>query len=250
MKQLLIILGLLLLQSQASQATVYAVIIGVSKFDDPTANVQFTDDDARHFYDYLLHTSKGIDPANLTLLIDRQATKANIIAALNTQFRKATTADRVIFFFAGHGSQGLFCPYDAFVSGNNLYHFEVKKAFKNSAAKVKLCFANACHSGSIKEKLVFQSNALSKTQQSSLSKNNGNLIVFMSSRPTETSYDGVFTTVLLRGLNGQADLNSDKQINITELYTYVRQSVRLQTKNLQTPIVFGNFDRNLVMVSL
>jgi uncharacterized caspase-like protein len=72
----------------------------------------------------------------------------------------------------------------------------------------------------------------------------------MSSRPTETSYDGVFTTVLLRGLNGQADLNSDKQINITELYTYVRQSVRLQTKNLQTPIVFGNFDRNLVMVSL
>jgi uncharacterized caspase-like protein len=244
------------LLSLVTQAKTYCVIVGVSVYDNPINNLRYADDDARAFYNYMT-SNGGATAADITLLIDADATKANIKDAIETQFNKATETDKVVFFFSGHGNVGKFVCYDAPNGGNYLYHTEVKTAFKNCKATVKFCFADACMSGSIKsveekkpskEKLEKGYNGLKGGQD--------NIVVFMSSRPTETSQEnaavqqGWFAYYLISGLKGSGDINNDKNITILEIYSYVRSKVKGSTSDKQTPIIFGNFNKNQTIVSL
>ena len=53
---------------------------------------------------------------------------------------------------------------------------------------------------------------------------------------------GVFSHYLMRGLKGEANLNHDKIIDITELYNYVQGKVKKYTNGLQSPNISGNYD--------
>lgn len=56
---------------------------------------------------------------------------------------------------------------------------------------------------------------------------------------------GVFTWALLNGLRGSADSNSDKIISTDELFNFVRQTVRAETKEKQNPRLFSNLNSSL-----
>jgi uncharacterized caspase-like protein len=64
---------------------------------------------------------------------------------------------------------------------------------------------------------------------------------------------GVFSYYLIAGLKGAADKNSDNTITISELYYYVRDNtyafVKGRSKERQTPILFGSFDREMIIAS-
>ena len=70
----------------------------------------------------------------------------------------------------------------------------------------------------------------------------------MSSKGEETSLEssglrqGVFSHFLIRGLKGEADLNSDKVISVQELYDYIYNNVRAYTGNRQSPVIKGTYD--------
>lgn len=251
-----------------AQGNVYAVVVAIAEYKQTNLNLPATTlNDADSMYSYLTSVNGANAPAeNIKLLKNSDATKANIKAALNEYFARATEKDKVIFFFSGHGAEGAFSTYDLLVKGeingkldleNALTHEEVKEAFKNSKASMKLCFADACHSGSIiknenstARKEVFTS-SLKK-----LSMDQKSLVIMMSSRASESSAvspelkASYFAFNLIEGLKGKGDLNKDKKITIKELYSYVRTRVRAFTKAAQTPVVFGKFNVDDVIVDL
>lgn len=61
---------------------------------------------------------------------------------------------------------------------------------------------------------------------------------------------GVFTWALLEGLRGGADANSDKVITSAELFNFVRQKVRAETKEKQNPRLFSNLRNELEITIL
>lgn len=231
-----------------SHAKIYAVIVGVSKYENPSANLHFADDDALTYYNYLKLHEPG---ASLIMLTDEDATKATIKKYLNSYFSQASASDQVIFFFSGHGAPGKFMCYDSPLRGNYLTHNEVKAAFKASKAKIKICIADACFSGSMK---------VSKEQYKKQKDNSGlkatsnlEIIVFMSSQPWQTSQEkgnlgqGVFTYYIIEALEGKADADRSNSISAKELYSYVRLKVMQSTGNEQTPIMFGKFKPGVII---
>jgi uncharacterized caspase-like protein len=61
---------------------------------------------------------------------------------------------------------------------------------------------------------------------------------------------GVFTWALLEGLKGSADSNSDRIIVVNELFEFVKNKVRLETKSKQNPQALAGANSSLELVTL
>ena len=56
----------------------------------------------------------------------------------------------------------------------------------------------------------------------------------------------MFSYFLMKGMEGDADINSDNKITARELHAYVEQNVVQQSSGSQTPELQGDKDRVLV----
>ena len=237
--------------ADVAQATTYAVVSGVSKYAHKP--LRYPDDDAALFYNWLVGKGgAGIKPENITFLINEKATSTAILEAMKVQFAKAQKDDTVIFFFSGHGDKGIFLSYGSDTNGEYLQHAEVKAAFKACVAKTKLCFADACFSGTLTSKMP--KNIEVKFAESNLKDFDSNIVVMMSSRSDEVSLEnaalkqGAFVYYLVKGLKGEADVDKNKGITISELFAYVSKNVIAFTTGKQHPILTGKFDRKMLLV--
>ena len=239
-----------LLSLNASQPKIYAVLVGVADYKHINA-LRYTDDDAFHLYAFLKSPEGGALPDNqIEVLIDEAATQAKIIQAMRRQFLKAGPNDLILFYFSGHGAPGSFAPVDFDGYTNLLSHQSIRDIFDQSKAKHKVIIADACHSGSLNKGVKSGYGAMD-TYYSTLSNTSGGLALMMSSKAEETSLEvgglrqSVFTYYLLEGLKGKADVNYNKVVTISELYTFVQQNVRNYTANKQSPVLNGSYDRNM-----
>jgi hypothetical protein len=72
--------------------------------------LQYADQDALSFYDYLLNQI-GVPKDNIFLLTNQQATLVNVWCTLGTELkRKASPRDTVLIYFAGHSTPRLIPP--------------------------------------------------------------------------------------------------------------------------------------------
>lgn len=231
-----LILGCLV--SFTLHAETYVVCVGIGNYaDSKIQNLAKTEGDAKAMAEFY---KKGTQ--NVIAITGKYATKAQIIKSLNSQFARAKAEDKIVFYFSGHGYQGGFCPYDYVDIGGGLSYIEVLRIMNASKAKTKIIFADACHSGAIR-------NNSQSTQPKA-----DNVLMFLSSRGNEQSAEspfmanGIFTKYLLQGLSGKADANKDRRINARELFNYVSSGVKSKTKNQQHPVMWGKFDNNLTIV--
>ena len=82
---------------------IWAAVIGISQYKT-VSSLQFADQDALGFYDYLLNQI-GVPKDNIFLLTNQQATLVNVRRTLGTELkRKASPRDTVLIYFAGHGA--------------------------------------------------------------------------------------------------------------------------------------------------
>lgn len=81
----------------------WAVIIGISDYYGTGSDLQYCDDDA---YDvqWVLINKYGFPSANIKMLIDGQATYANIISAIDWLLANETSASTAVFYYSGHGT--------------------------------------------------------------------------------------------------------------------------------------------------
>ncbi len=216
MKRIILSLTLLLAIAIGVNAQkTYALLVGVSTYQNSQMNLGNTTKDAKDLKKVL-----DLQRMKTTLITSRYANVANVRQKLNTIVNGATENDRIIFYFSGHGGPGIFCCYD-----DNFEYNELVNILSRAKAKEVYCFVDACHSGSA---------------QNSANANYGwaqgrNMIFCMACRPEEYSWEnnfighGYFTKAMIKGLRGKADTNADKTITMGELYKYIYADVTHRT---------------------
>lgn len=229
---------------------IWSVIIGIGRYTS-LPPLKYTDDDAYHLYAFLKSPEGGAVPDNqIQILIDESATRENILKTLKNTFSKADENDVVLLYFSGHGINGYYLPVDSDGYKNRISYDEIKKILEGSAAKHKLCIADACYSGS----LLAQRSAFGESLDlfyATFEKTKGGTAFLLSSKQEELSLEssgirqGIFSHYLIKGLKGASDKNKDMVITIRELYDYVYYNVKEYSGNAQTPVIAGNFDNNM-----
>jgi uncharacterized caspase-like protein len=214
----------------------YAVLVGVSKYKDPKIEMPYADKDAQDVY-ALLRAQPQAQESRLKLLTDANATRDNIVKAMESLFSQAGSQDMVVFYFSGHGGKGGFAAHDGPLAFGDL-----GAAFRGAKAGRKVIFADASHSGSLIE--------AGRRPTAKLGKN---LMLFVSSKSDQASAkvpewkNGRFTEYLVGALKGHADANRDRVVTARELFDYVHPKVKESSGGSQVPQMWGSFDLNMVV---
>ncbi len=227
---------------------IWAVVVGVARYVHMPV-LKYTDDDAYQIYAFLKSPEGGALPDNqIKVLIDEDATRLNVLKAMREVFLRADENDVVLFYFSGHGLQGAFLPVDFDGFHNKLKHEDIKEIFASTNAKHKVCFADACHSGSLSAQKSTELDGLMSKYYKAFQTSSGGTALLVSSKSDEYSLEdmglrqGVFSHFLIRGLKGEADKNKDQIISIQELFDFIFLKVRNYTANAQTPSITGRYD--------
>jgi uncharacterized caspase-like protein len=207
----------------------------------------------------------GIPEERIELLTNRNATRAEIIRALNDKLRRAFEDDMVMIFIASHGipdevsGELYFLGYDADaknIAGTAISQIDIQKAIANARAKKIVFIADACHSGAVglspniakRASLASYTNKLLKE----IAAARDGVAMLTASSASEYSVEGaqwgghgVFTKYLVDGLKGEADKNNDGYVVIRELYEYLYRKVTDETLGQQHPDLQGRFDNDL-----
>lgn len=221
------------------KGTVYVVVAGVSGYQK-IPSLLLPEKDAKAIA--ALYKCKT---SHVILLTGRYATKAQLLKSMKDQFSRAKAEDMVVFAFSGHGYAGGICPYDMSAKvETGITYQEIHAVLKQSRAQRKVVLLDACYSGGIRHSAVSTPSRLYT---------NTNVCFFLSSRTGETSAEspfmanGIFTTYLIRGLRGGADVDKNRKITAQELFQYVCPKVKEKTEGKQHPVMWGKFNDNDVL---
>lgn len=245
-----------------------AVIIGISRYqniDVPT--VEYARRDATWMKKYLIKTF-GFDERRIIEKYDNDASLAAFKQVFEEQLPdwiRPGTSD-VFIYYSGHGApdpetkEAFFVPYDcnpAYAKStgyklNEFYGQLSKLKARSITVVIDACFSGSSEKGSLLKGI---SPVFITVENPIAASENG--IVFTSSTGQQVStwYDekkhSLFTYYFLKGLQGGADANADKQITVGEMETYLQANVPDQARYLrnreQTPQVSGK-DKQRVLV--
>lgn len=247
----------------------WAVVIGVSRYKygdqnvdgNQISNLKNAAEDATEIYKFLRSNEGGNFPeSNISLLVDDQATKANIETALN-KLKQSKPDDYFVVFIAAHGviwqERGTsgrteefpyFVLYDTdprTIAQSGLRMEAFKRAVNSIPAKKGLVISDTCHSAGVM--LDSGSRGLAVTQRAnnqwldSLKEIPRGIGFLSAADQNESSLEkdelghGVFTYCLLEAVRGNADFDADGKVTFEELRTYVRDEVPKMTNNRQHP---------------
>ncbi len=191
--------------------------------------------------------------SEVVLLTNERAGTDSIKFYMRQLFRKATERDIIVFFFSGHGYRGGFCPFDYNCYPEHALSYDtIRNIFRECRAFGKIIIADACHSGGLRtNRTASDSTALQRIVGKE------QIMLFLSSRYNEYSYElyggenSLFTSSLVKGLDGAADYNRNGKITAIEIYRYVYQSIlKVFPDGKQHPVMWGNFNKGLILMNL
>ena len=240
----------------------WAVVIGISDYRDPAIpDLEYADDDARAVYDFLRSPAAGLGglaEENTLLLINEEATYANIRRALFTFLKGPTDDDIVVVYFAGHGTPDLdrlqnlyLLPHDSEledISSTGFPMDDVQDAISQTYFRHLILIADACHSAGVGGQLSARelgTNTINEVFLESLKASLGGYVTVTASQVNQLSQEdarwggghGVFTHFLLEALRGAADEDGSRIVTLGEVTEYVRDKVRRETNNAQIPTI-------------
>jgi uncharacterized caspase-like protein len=218
----------------------WAVLVGVSEYKN-FDNLTYCDDDAEDLYDVL---GPAWGESHVRLLTDSQATKANILDAIEWLAANAGAEDTVIFTFSGHGSNylnGYLCPYDSLLTSwnNDISSSRLASAFEPVNAGQIVVMLDICYAGE------FQ-NPLSEDSR----------VLLLACRANEHSYEnsylkhGVFFYYVIEALNNfdDADANGDYELSAEEIAGYAFPLVA-EWESAQHPVLDDEYIGDLALLS-
>lgn len=215
----------------------YAVVIGVSRFEDyRIQNIRFADADAREFHEYITKTA-GIPAHNARLLLNGQATLSGIREAV-AAFRSRGTGedDEILIYFAGYGAwsdgEASIVPYDADTDRPEETTLSLKE------------LAGLPHGDGLKLTVILDSPFVTRFQgraaeereiEGTLREALGGILTSPGQQvlaacevgegcvELEDLGHGLFTYYLIRGLRGEGDRDRDGEITWDEASAYARR---------------------------
>ena len=248
-------------QVAAVNKNAVALIVGISEYERTEIPAIFADNDAQYFYDYAL-LKLGVPERNIKELINTSADESEILIATKSWITRSVKQGEsdVFIFFAGHGLASddgedmYLLPYDGAPQLLDKTAIRRKELFDDiSAANPRsvTVFLDTCYSGTTRssETLIASRPISLKAKAQSIP---DGFSVFtaaandQTAKPLEEAKHGLFSYFLMKGMEGEADINQDKQITTGELHTYVQQNVIQQSSGTQTPGLQGDEERVLV----
>lgn len=186
------------------------------------------------------------------LLTGEQATRATIIAALETLANTTNAESTVLIYFSGHGYQVTkplksyyLMPHgystedlpETAISGS-----EFTDLLREIPAQKLLVGLDCCHAGGLSDVSGFQvAKAPLPPEAQRMFAKGGGRIMIGSSKPDELSYAGepysAFTYALIKGLCGAGAAKQDGYVRATDLAMYASQVVPTLTDDKQHPVL-------------
>lgn len=240
-------------QEAPQEVDLYAVVVGVNSFKDPSVPpLSRSEGDARDFCKFLKERERLFRSAHITLILNEEATRANVAAALRQNLKPAGKDDVVIVYLSGHGAtdpsmpnEYYFLTYDTQL--DNLFGTALlmndANLFKGVDSKNVVLLSDACHSGGFNT-VLDGTTAKSAERFLSMFQSLPGRVAMSSSRPDEKSYEkdvygnSIFTHFLLKGLRGEAESEADGSITAKGLYSYVYKRSREASSGLQNPQMY------------
>lgn len=244
----------------------WALVVGVSKFQDPSITLKYPSKDASDFAHYLIKEAH-FAPDHVRLLTDEKATRENILAQVGDKWlpRVAEPDDLVIIYVSSHGS-----PQTMDVGGISylLAHNTDKESLYATGIPVQdltrmikervhcqriIVILDACHSGAAKadDKGIVRSRNINAE---SVAQGTGQLVI-CSSEPNQVSWEsasypnGVFTKHLIDGLKQKGEYTT-----LGEAFEYVRDKTKTQVLRergeLQQPVLRSKWQGESLKLSV
>ncbi len=246
------------LEVKASGWNGYALVIAIADYQTVSRLPPSVQNDARDVRSVLISPSHGgYAPANVRLLLDGEATLAEIRASLSWLANVAGPDDSAVIYFSGHGArlgsagahESVLIPVDADINNlpsSCLSETELSVALKAIQSRRLLILLDACHSGgTVVLKDPQGSEALdSGFDEKSLQHLTEGIgrVAIASSRSTEFSLimpgaaNSVFTQHLLEALKGEIPSSGDGLVRVFQVFEHVAEAVPLTTAGRQHPI--------------
>ncbi|MHB8104397.1 MAG: caspase family protein [Dehalococcoidales bacterium] len=255
-------------QAAESNPECWAVIIGIADYkylgDAPNC-----DNDARELSQIL---SPVWGESHIKLLLNSQATKANILAAIDWLAEKADANDTVLFYFSGTGPtfyyqmywddtsgkwilEGIFSAYDSFLQsipsigyytmGNSIDSKKLMDSFKLVKAEKSTIILDTTWAENFKYSL----------------EKNGR-VMMMASKSDENTYGAVslqhsvFTYYILQAFEkfSDVDANHDYELSVEEIFQYAGPLTSQYEQNqnfqsIQHPVISDNLTEELALLA-
>jgi len=231
----------------------YGIVVGIDSFEEKGIALQGCVNDARTLHQAIK------DPGNeFFFLIDKSATRENILGRLDYILQKSGKGDLIFLYFATHGELK-YNDYFLFahntrrdnILGTGISSRLITGALADRTSKGVNIFIiiDACYAAGM---------GFDISRFYSPKVRYGCSLMFSSS-PVEESREmkiggkihGVFTNYLVKGLLGKADENRNGAVTVRELYNYVRAGVREYVKETtgkeQNPVLIGTLPNEFVV---
>ena len=224
----------------------WAVVIGINDYQK-WPKLEYAVNDAKSMGDLM----KKIGFDEVIMLLDSEATQQNILRVLGDELKaKTQEEDRVFVFFAGHGQtealpnslkEGYIIPVEGEM--HNYYSTAIsidrlQKLSDRLRAKHMFFAMDSCFSGLLLRLRGGAPDAYAGMEQTTARVRQVLTAGSEGEQVAEVEGHGLFTKMLIAGLQGAADLNQDKHITATELYQFLNHRVLEESRNTQNP-VFG-----------
>jgi hypothetical protein len=231
----------------------FVLAVGVNDYGDRDLNLRYAETDARMIAEvFRSQQGKLYDEVFTRLLIDRDATRENILQELNEFVGQARTHDVVVVFLAGHGVQSrdtyYYIGHDADINNPSLRGLSQddlqRHLMYNVDTNKSVVMLDTCQSGFIPGRRGFGPDMDDVIER--LAEAEGSVFISASggteaARESPSWGHGAFTLAIREALQqGRArDRKGDGIIDIDTLFRYVSDRVIDLTNGEQRPKISG-----------
>ena len=228
-------------------ADLFLMVVGINQYRNPAYSLNYALTDASAFKNTIESGASTIfSNISTTYIKDADATKSNILNALNGIKSKAGPEDMFVFYYAGHGVMNAgdmgynkdfyLVPTDVtklygaddMLAQKAISSKEMTDLSQGIAAQKQLFVLDACQSGGAIQQIASRGAAEEKAI-AQLARSTGTYWLTASgSEQFATEFQqlghGVFTYAILEGLKGNAD-GGDRKITAKELGAFIEDKV-------------------------
>lgn len=258
-------------RARRSNPNAVAVVIGNRDYQNPDVpSVDYALQDAASMRKYLVE-SFGFDETNILFLAN--ATQADFNGVFGTKddhrarlFNLVRAGESDVFvFYSGHGAPDLttedayFVPVDCDPSlvrfngyaMNTLYDNLAKIPYRSLTVVIDACFSGATDRGT----LTPQASIVRIRSKGGVLKDPKAMVFTAATGAQIASWyadqsHGLFTYYFLKGLQGEANTNRDRELTLAEMRTYLTKEVPYMARRLrnreQNPEVYGDDSKVLL----
>jgi len=225
----------------------YLLSIGVSKYQQTGYSLDYAHKDAEGIASVLNRQSGRLyGMIHKRVLTNHKATQDDILDGLDWILKESTQKDLSVIFVAGHGLKDdrgnyYFLPYDGNpdkLRRTGVRWVEFQDVLSSLPSKV-IFLVDTCHSGSVTGKRRGVDDITDTLRE--LVNSESDIVVMTASTGKESSQErsewghGAFTKALIEGLEGKADYDRDKTVDIKEIDLFITKRVKELTNGSQHP---------------